>query len=213
MTMPSPFKLCYITDRRSLPDDSLPRLIRNAIDAGIEMIQIREKDLGTRPLLELIRDAVSPAEGKTTLITVNDRLDIAWAAGAAGVHLGGHSLPAAQVHAVVPEGFLVGVSCHSVQGVLDAQSAGADYVFLGPIFETPSKLKYGRPLGLAVLREAASAATVPVYALGGITVERAAECMGAGASGIAAIRMFQDAVSIVDCLAEFRRRLPPGRTE
>jgi thiamine-phosphate pyrophosphorylase len=206
--MPRPFRFCYITDRRALPNGALPDTLRKAVDARMDMIQIREKDLETRALLNLVEGTVSYARGASTLITVNDRLDVACAAGAAGVHLGAHSLPAARVRSIVSVGFLIGVSCHSIQDVLDAEPAGADYVLLGPIFETPSKLVYGPPLGLSVLREATARAAIPVYAVGGVTVDRAIQCLEAGAAGIAGIRIFQDAISLGDRLAEVRVRLP-----
>jgi thiamine-phosphate pyrophosphorylase len=201
------FKFCYITDRRGLDKGALPGVLRQAIDAGINLVQVRERDLGPRDLADLVRGAVSYARGTRTLITVNDRLDVAWVVGAAGVHLGSHSLPTARVRAVVTAEFLIGVSCHSVQDVLDADSAGANYVLLGPIFETPSKLVYGAPLGLSVLREAVARTTIPIYALGGVTVERAVQCLKAGAAGIAGIRIFQDPPSLGDRLADLRSRL------
>jgi thiamine-phosphate pyrophosphorylase len=205
--MPRAFRFCYITDRHGLKDGALPGFLREAIDAGVTMIQIREKDLGARPLSSVVKDAVAYARGTGTLIMVNDRLDIAWAASAAGVHLGRCSLPAQSVRAIVPNGFLVGVSCHSIQDVLDAESAGADYVVLGPIFETPSKVVYGPPLGLSVLSEVAARTAIPVYALGGITLDRAIECLEAGAAGIAGIRIFQAADSVGSRLAELKSRL------
>jgi thiamine-phosphate pyrophosphorylase len=205
--MRPPFTFCYITDRHGLPDRALPRVLREGIEAGLDMIQIRENDLGTRPLLNLVEGAVAHARGTRTQIVANDRLDVALAAGAAGVHLGTRSLPAQHVRPLVPAGFLVGVSCHSVQDVLDAESAGADYVLLGPIFETPSKRAYGPPLGLRVLGEAATRAVIPIYALGGITVGRAAECIATGATGIGGIRIFQGVASIRERLAEIRAQL------
>jgi thiamine-phosphate pyrophosphorylase len=197
-------KLCYITDRRSLPGGKLARTLREAVAAGIDMVQIREKDLETRILLNLVKDVVSFSQDTRTRILVNDRLDVARAAAAAGVHLGGQSLPVTRVRAIVPPGFVVGVSCHSVQDVSQAELAGADYALLGPVFETPSKAAYGPPLGLNVLREAASRAAIPIYALGGITVDRASQCLEAGASGIAGIRLFQESLS--DRVAELRAK-------
>jgi thiamine-phosphate pyrophosphorylase len=210
--MPRPFKFCYITDRRGLEDGTLPRVLREAIDAGINMIQIRERDLASRQLANLVKGAVSYARRTGTLITVNDRLDVAWAMCASGIHLGGHSLPAARVRAIVPPEFLIGVSCHSIQDVLGAESAGADYVVLGPIFETASKLVYGPPLGLSVLSEAAAQTMIPVYALGGVTVDGAVQCLEAGAAGIAGIRLFQDPASLRSCVAELRARVPSNES-
>jgi len=206
--------LCYITDRRALePQPLLPRII-DAIQAGVDLIQIREKDITTRELVRLVESAVGRARGTESRIVVprivvNDRLDVALAVGAAGVHLGTRSLPAKEARACVPpelmKTFLIGVSCHSVQDAVDADAAGADYVVLGPIFPTPSKLAYGPPLGLAVLREAASGVRLPILALGGVTVERVKACLEAGATGIAGISVFQNCDSLEERVRELRR--------
>lgn len=162
-------------------------------------MQIREKDLPTRELLDLVSAAVEAAgghAGEGSRVVVNDRLDVAWAAGAHGVHLGNKSLPARIVRGIVSSDFLVGVSCHSLEEALAAESAGANYLVLGPVFETPSKLAYGPPLGLGKLREVTSRVRIPVFALGGITPERAGACREAGATGIAGIRIFQECDSL-----------------
>jgi thiamine-phosphate pyrophosphorylase len=182
--------------------------IQAAISAGIDWIQIREKDLPTRTLLELARKAVSCAAGKNSKILINDRLDVALASGAAGVHLGGESAPVADVarwcragHA--PDGFLVGASCHQLPEARAAERDGAGYLFFGPVFATPSKLAFGPPQGIERLAAICRSVTVPVLAIGGITMRNARDCVPAGAGGIAAIRLFQEAenlASIVDLL-------------
>jgi len=195
----------YITDRRALAPKPLLSRINEAIEAGIDLIQIREKDLATRPLLELAQSAVERARGSSTRIIVNDRLDVGLAAGASGVHLGTQSLPAGAARPVVPAEFLVGVSCHSVQDAVEAEAAGADYLLLSPIFATPSKATYGTPLGLAVLQQAVSQVSIPVYALGGIDVEKAKSCLNAGARGIAGISIFQNCPSLSERVQELTR--------
>jgi thiamine-phosphate pyrophosphorylase len=190
------FQLCYITDRHALePKPLLPRILE-AVRAGVDLIQIREKDLRTRELVALVQEAVEYASGTNTRILVNDRLDIALAVDASGVHLGTQSLPPHAVRRCVPKDFLVGVSCHSVDDALGAEVAGADYALLGPIFPTASKLPFGPPLGLATLREAASRVKIPILALGGINVERVKACAEAGTMGIAGISIFQDCDSL-----------------
>jgi len=206
--MPPLFRLCYITDQNALGPRPLLPLIREAVEAGIDLIQIREKDLPTRALLQLVESAVTTARGSETCIVVNDRLDVALAAGADGVHLGTQSIPAQAVRKIVPEGFWVGVSCHSREEVQVAETAGADYVVLGPIFETPSKIAYGPSLGLDMLRQAAGVARVPILALGGISVERARACLDVGAAGIAGIRVFQGAPSLAVRIRELRAQFP-----
>jgi thiamine-phosphate pyrophosphorylase len=205
--MSHPFRLCYITDRKSLEQDDLPRRIAGAIRAGIDIVQIREKDLPTRELVALTEQAVKAAKGTPTRIVVNDRLDVALALGAAGVHLGTQSIPAEAARRIVPADFLIGVSCHSLEEAEAAQAAGADYIVFGPVFETASKLQYGPPLGLAKLREVAAKISIPVLALGGITVERVKACLDAGAAGIAGISIFQSCPSIEDRVRELQSML------
>ena len=199
-----PFQICYITDRHALEPAPLPPRIQEAVRAGVDLVQIREKDLETRALVELVNEAVESARGSRSRIVVNDRLDIALALGVDGVHLGTLSIPAKAVRAHVPANFLIGVSCHTLEEALDAESAGASYAVFGPVFETPSKLRYGPPLGLEKLREVAAQVRIPILALGGITVERVKACLGAGAAGIAGIRIFQDCKSIEVRVRELR---------
>jgi thiamine-phosphate pyrophosphorylase len=194
--------ICYVTGRKSLADGEVGAgvlgKIRAAIAAGVDWVQIREKDLSGRELLELAREAV--AAGGGARVIVNDRLDVALAAGAAGVHLGRESLRARDVvrwgrggGGQAPADFLVGVSCHSLQEAREAESAGAAYIFFGPIFDTPSKRGMGEPQGIARLGEICRGVRIPVLAIGGVSEENASECIRAGAAGIAAIRLFQDA--------------------
>ena len=149
-----------------------------------------------RELLELAKTAVGIAAGGARVI-VNDRLDVALAAGAAGVHLGGESLPARDLlrwcrEGNAPADFLVGVSCHSPEEAREAEDSGASYIFFGPIFDTPAKKKFGPPQGIARLGEVCRAVRIPVIAIGGVNEENATKCLHAGAAGIAAIRMFQE---------------------
>jgi thiamine-phosphate pyrophosphorylase len=137
---------------------------------------------------------------------VNDRLDAALAAQAHGVHLGTHSMPVDLVRKLAPREFIVGVSCHSREEALSAETAGADYILLGPIFATPSKLRYGPPLGLAQLREVTLRVSIPVFALGGITADRVAACRENGAAGIAGIRIFQDSDSVEELVRELHKK-------
>ena len=183
---------CYITDRRSLagPEDVLACIARN-LHAGPDWIQIREKDLSARELFELVRRALELPNPRGVKFLVNGRMDVAISAGAAGVHLPAGSIAPSQLRALAHSGFLIGVSCHEVAEVRRAEDEGADYVVFGPVFAPLSKSTDLSPRGLDGLKEAAEAAKIPVLALGGVTRENAAECVAAGAAGIAGISLYQ----------------------
>jgi thiamine-phosphate pyrophosphorylase len=196
--------VCYVTDRKAFdPADTVSRVreaIRRAFAAGADWVQIREKDLPGRTLLEIVRNALEAAQGRGRVL-VNDRLEIALAAGAGGVHLGRQSVPAREVIAWcrrgnAPAEFSIGVSCHSAEEARTAETDGASYVFFGPVFETPSKKAFGKAQGIASLAEVCGAVRIPVLAIGGVNVENAPQCIQAGAAGIAAIRIFQDASNL-----------------
>ncbi len=206
-------QLYYITDRTQLASRSLEDTIAQAIAAGLDWVQIREKDLPVRDLLSLTEEAVQQASRNTagwTRVVVNDRLDVALAGNASGIHLGTRSMPAKAVRHCVPQGFQIGVSCHSLEEALAAQSSGADYILLGPIFDTPSKAQYGPPLGIAKLAEVTQSVKIPIFALGGITVGRVHVCLENGAAGVAAVRMFQDCECLDDRIRELRAQFPVG---
>jgi len=207
--------VCYVTDRRAFglaePQAAarILQTIARAAHAGADAVQLREKDLSGRALLEWTEAALARAENSK--IIINDRLDAALAAGAAGVHLGGESLPVADVAQFrragrAPAGFLIGRSCHAVEEALQAERDAADYVFFGPVFATPSKARFGPPQGVDALAAACRRVHIPVLAIGGVTLENAGACRAAGASGVAAIRLFQESEDV----AAVVRRLKQG---
>ncbi|HUG81753.1 MAG TPA: thiamine phosphate synthase [Bryobacterales bacterium] len=195
--------LYYITDRGQCSGD-LTDIVESVAVAGVDWIQIREKDLPDRELYALVRASLARTRGTATRILVNGRTDVALAAGAHGVHLPSDSVSAAAVRAIAPAGFLVGVSCHNVVEADRAATEGADFAVFGPVFDTPSKREYGPPAGLVELERVSQAVRIPVLALGGVSVSNAARCLRAGAAGIAGISIFQGADSARRRVAELR---------
>ena len=187
---------------------SLHDSIRRAAAAGAGWIQIREKDLEARALIELTRFAVAEMGEASVRVLVNDRLDVALASNAGGVHLGEKSLPPETVNewrrSAGRLDFLIGVSCHSLESARAAGRSGADYIFFGPVFATPSKAASGAPQGIERLREVCASVEIPVLAIGGVNLENARACMTAGAAGIAAIRLFQEAEDLAELAARLK---------
>jgi len=180
----------YITDRTAVPPPlTLLDCAARQLVAGVEMIQLRERDLEARELLTLAKAMKALPNPTGTRILINDRIDVALASGADGVHLRGHAIPPARIRALVPLDFLIGVSCHSVDEVRCAEGEGASFVVLAPIYTTAGK---GSALGLGPLKRAAQSVRIPVLALGGVTAARIPECLQAGAAGIAGISLFQN---------------------
>jgi thiamine-phosphate pyrophosphorylase len=202
--------VCYVTDRKSLTGtgrgvsliSTILQNIQLAAHAGVDWVQLREKDLPAGQLLELARATIHLSKEQAAgtdhqpQTIINDRLDVALAARADGVHLGRESAPVLDVvrwcrAGNAPDRFVIGVSCHSLEEAREAETAKADYIFFGPVFETPSKQAFGTPQGIERLAEVCRTVQLPIIAIGGVDQENAARCIRAGAAGIAAIRIFQ----------------------
>jgi thiamine-phosphate pyrophosphorylase len=179
--------ITLITDRRRLGGRDLVALAREAAEAGVDRVQVREKDLGGRGLRALVSDILAATSGTAARILVNGRPDVAVAAGAHGIQLPEDGLPVSATKRAFP-GLEVGASRHTVEGARRAEDEGADFVLLGPIFATPGKEE--RALGVGPLSEAARSLRIPVHAVGGIDAGNARLVVEAGASGLAAIRAF-----------------------
>lgn len=182
--------LTLITDRRRLGGRDLADLVREAAEAGVDRVQVREKDLAGRGLRALVSEVLAATAGTAARVLVNGRPDVAAAAGAHGVQLPEEGLPVSRVKRAFPD-LVVGASRHTVDGARRAEAEGADFVLLGPIFATPGK--EARALGLGPLREAARSMGIPVHAVGGIGPDNARQVAEAGARGLAAIGAFLDA--------------------
>jgi thiamine-phosphate pyrophosphorylase len=166
-------------------------LVETAVFLELPLFQIREKNLSIRILFELVSRTAEITRGTSTRLLVNDRFDVARAAGADGVHLTESSMPPRLVRETCGEEFVIGVSTHSLESARAARDGGADFAVFGPVFETESKRAYGPPQGLGKLRDVATALEgFPVLAIGGITIDNAESCFEAGASGVAGISWF-----------------------
>ena len=183
--------VCLITDRARVGGaDGTVERVRWAARAGVHLVQVRERDLDGGPLTALVRRCVEAVRGSGARVLVNDRLDVALAAGAHGVHLRADSMPAATVRTVCPPGFLIGRSVHARDEAIDVAAAGGlDYLLFGTLFPTASKP--GREAaGASALAEVVAAAAIPVLAVGGMSTDNVGDVAAAGAAGFAAIGMF-----------------------
>jgi thiamine-phosphate pyrophosphorylase len=172
---------------------TLVEQVKAAVAAGVDLIHLREPDLTDRVLLDLVLRCVAVARGSQTVILVNDRVDLALAGGAGGVHLRARSVPARVARHHLPVGFLLGRSVHDVaEAVRVVGDGGLDYLVLGTVFSSRSKPGLS-PCGVSVLEAVADAVDLPVLAIGGVTVDKSVEVFRAGAAGVAAIGLFAEA--------------------
>ena len=177
--------------RSPIAEEDIVELVGAAARAGVDLIQIRERDLEAGPLTALVRRSVAVSRGTAAKILVNDRLDVALAAGAHGVHLRGDSIDVRRIREIAPPNFLVGRSVHDVEeATAAARAGGLDYLILGTLFPTVSKEPARRLLTMTGLAAVSATSSIPVLAIGGITPERAEDVVRMGAAGIAAIGLF-----------------------
>jgi thiamine-phosphate pyrophosphorylase len=182
------FKLYLITDSKIFcTSGDFFRAVEDALKAGVRAVQLREKDLPTRDLLEMARIFRELTRRYGARLFINDRLDIALIAEADGVHLGNASIPVSVVRSVVGDRLLIGSSTHSVKDASEAAEGGADFITFGPVFQTPSKAQFGEPVGLEPMRETSAKVSIPIFGLGGIKKENIRHVLDYGASGVALI--------------------------
>lgn len=204
---PLAWGLYAITDRHQARGRPLEEVVAAAISGGARAFQLREKDLAAREQCELVERLVRITRPAGAKLLINDRVDIALALDLDGVHLARHSLPADEARKLLGPGRLIGASCHSVAEVREAAENGADFVVLGPIFETSSKTAFGHPLGPGVLREARRAVRLPLFALGGIKPGNIDAVMAAGADGVAAISAVMAAEDVAAAVRSLLREI------
>ena len=201
-------RVYLVTD--AVPASELPDRVAAALAGlppAVAAVQLRAKDMGGKDMLALARALRDVARAAGQWLMVNDRLDVAVAAGADGVHLPSRGIPAADARRLLGPGAIIGASCHSVAEVRRARDGGADFATFGPVFDTPSKRAWGPPVGLDALREAARLG-LPLVALGGVDPSNAASTVAAGAAGVAAIRAWLGAA---DAAGAVRRLLAATR--
>ncbi len=199
------YALYLVTDRVLAGDRSIASIMAAAVAGGVSLVQVREKGLDTRAFLDealLIRDLLEP---HGVPLIVNDRLDVALACGAAGVHVGQHDLPCAAVRRLAGPGMLIGVSVSTVAEAIAAERDGADYLGVSPVFATPTKTDTPAATGLQGLRQIRAAVRLPLVAIGGMHVGNAAEVVGAGADGVAVVSAIMSAADPQHAAAALRR--------
>ena len=200
------FRLYVISDRKLCAPRVIALILKQAAQAGVKAVQLREKDLTPVELFRMAEDVQDCCSRYGTKLLINDRADVAAAVGAAGVHLTEHSMPAAAARRILGDEALIGVSAHHEEGVRAAEGDGADFVMLGPVFQSPSHPRVP-PLGLHAFEKLVSQTRVPVFALGGVTPENVAQCLAAGAAGVATISAIIGAKSVRSAVRAFKREM------
>jgi thiamine-phosphate pyrophosphorylase len=189
-------RLLLVTDRLQTRGRPLLDVLSSALAAGVCAVQLRERDLSSRALFRLAQEVRQLTTASEAQLLINDRVDVAMTLDGVGVHLRANSLPVATARKILGGQRLIGISTHSVEEVVRAEAEGADYVVLGPIYETPSKTIYGASLGVRTLEEACRLVRVPIIGIGGVTATRVEEIRRAGAFGVAVVTAVLGAVEV-----------------
>ena len=199
--------LTLVTDRSQTRGRDLTAVVAECLAAGLPAVQVREKDLGAADLATLCRPLLELTRGHGARLIVNDRVDVALAVGADAVQRTHASLPVDEIRRIVADRLKIGASVHSLDDALDAERRGADWLVFGPLYDTPSKRRWGAPQGRERLAEVTAAVRIPVVAIGGITPERVRDVRAAGAAGVAVIAAILDTPSPGDATKRFLEML------
>lgn len=208
-------RVYLITDRNQTNGRPLTDVVKAGLEGGVRLVQLREKDLSGKEFFSLAKELRELINRYNAKLIINDRVDVALAVGADGVHLGRQSVSvrdarrAFETSSLIPHpsSFLVGVSTHSLEEALQAEYDGADFITFGPVYFTPSKAAYGQPLGIENLKKVTKAVNIPVYALGGVKKESIEEVLQAGAYGVAMISAIMAADDVKNATEDFIREL------
>jgi len=207
------FNLYLITDRNQTGSVRLIDVVEDALKGGVRCVQLREKDLSGRELYELAYDMRKLTAKYAARLIINDRIDIALAVEADGVHLGLNSLPIHRARKLLGSNRLIGLSCHNQVNAVMAEESGADFITFGPVYYTPSKANYGKPVGVESLEAATHLLKIPVFALGGIKKTNIHEVIAAGAAGISLVSAIIASVDPKSETEEIISMLPPSPQE
>jgi thiamine-phosphate pyrophosphorylase len=195
-------RLLVVTDRHQTHGRPLVPLLQRVLTAVAPAIQLRERDLSARELVTLAREVQAVTASRRAQLLINDRIDLALALEGVGVHLRSNSLPVSVARQMLGTQRLLGISAHSVEEAVQGASQGADYIVLGPIYETPSKQLFGPPLGIHTLEKACRLVRIPIIGIGGVTAARAREMRHAGAFGAAVITAILGATDVESAARE-----------
>ncbi|MBU4495387.1 MAG: thiamine phosphate synthase [Acidobacteria bacterium] len=205
------WRLCFVADVEAARERDLRPIVAEALAGGITLLQLRAKKLDTRPFLDLALDLLPLVRSAGVPLIINDRVDIALASGADGVHLGRNDMPPAAARKLLGNNKIIGISANSAEEAAAAEAGGADYIGLSPIFGTPSKTDTDPPIGLSGIRRLTNAVTIPGIAIGGINRDNAADVFSAGAAGIAVISAIMGAEDVREAAAELRQIVESAR--
>ena len=195
-------RLFLVTDRHQTNGRPLVPLLQRVLIAGVPAIQLRERDLSTKELVTLAREVQAVMASRTSQLLINDRIDVALALEGVGVHLRSNSLPVSVARQLLGAQRLLGISVHAVEEAVQMESQGADYIVLGPIYETPTKQMFGPPLGIHTLEKACRLVRIPIIGIGGVTAARVREMRRAGAFGVAVITAILGAANVESAARE-----------